>query len=312
MTDPTVIFFGTPDFALAPLRALDDLGMRPLAVVTQPDRPVGRKARITAPPVKQYALERDIEVLQPLRCDEPAFEARLGALEPDLFVTAAYGAILPPSLLALPRLGAVNIHASLLPKYRGAAPIQAAIVQGETETGVTLMRMDEGLDTGDILAQLTCPIPQDMTAGELFDELADLSYQLVCRFMPLVVEGALEGKPQDASRATMTHCLSREDGRIDFNRSAREVHNLVRGLSPWPGAFTVLDGKRVKICRSALTETSVPRGSERPGSIFSHGTRMFVTCGDGVLELLEIQRASKPRTSCDCCAHNFRSGRCFD
>ena len=244
---------GTPDFAVPPLRRLIELGYDVAGVVCQPDRPGGRHLNLVAAPVKQLASQYGIKVLQPEKVRTPEFEAELRDLQPDLVVTAAYGRILPPAILAVPPNGCLNVHASLLPAYRGAAPIQWCLVRGETVTGITIMLMDEGMDTGPILAQKAIAIPPDMDAGQLSDQLSDLGAEMLPDVIDQWLSGRIKPTPQDASAAFTIPMLTRESGAIDWTQPAGAIHNLVRGLYPWPGAYTWCGEKRLKIHRARVS-----------------------------------------------------------
>ena len=310
---PRLVYMGTPDFAVPPLEALLARGDDVVAVVCQPDRPQGRHMTLAAPPVKQLAVKAGIPVLQPEKLRDGTFEMALRAFSPDLVVTAAYGRILPPAILAVPARGCLNIHASLLPAYRGAAPIQWSIVRGETKTGVTIMLMDEGMDTGPILAQEAVPIPPDMNAGELSDQLSALGARMITEVIDSYLAGHITPRPQDPARAFAIPMLTREHGQIDWTRPARDVHNQIRGLYPWPGAYTVCQGKRLKIHRSALNEdadaVSAASGLAAGTICLCSPRAISVACGSGVLDLLEIQSESGKRMHCRDCAHNYRFGQ---
>ena len=310
---PRLVYMGTPDFAVPPLEALLARGDDVAAVVCQPDRPQGRHMALAAPPVKQRAVKAGIPVLQPEKLRDGTFEMALRAFSPDLVVTAAYGRILPPAILAVPAHGCLNIHASLLPAYRGAAPIQWSIVRGEKKTGVTIMLMDEGMDTGPILAQEAVPIPPDMNAGELSDQLSALGARMITEVIDSYLAGHITPRPQDPARAFAIPMLTREHGQIDWTRPARDVHNQIRGLYPWPGAYTVCQGKRLKIHRSALNEdadaVSAASGLAAGTICLCSPRAISVACGSGVLDLLEIQTESGKRMHCRDCAHNYRFGQ---
>lgn len=289
-----IIFMGTPDFAVPSLRRLIADGHEVTLAVTQADKPVGRKQILTPPPVKEYALSEGIPVYQPatLKTDEAL--DRLTAERPDVIVVAAYGKILPKTVLELPRFGCVNVHASLLPKYRGAAPIQWAVLNGDKETGVTTMQMAEGLDTGDILLTSRRAIPHDMTAGELFDLLSQDGADLLSETLTRLEAGDLTPTPQegDSCYASM---LSKADSEMDWTRPAEALHNQVRGLYPWPVAVCGWNGKRLKIHRARdMDPADVCQGdslntSVTPGTV-ACGAPLCIACGDGRwLELLEVQ-----------------------
>ncbi len=301
----TIVYMGTPEFAVAPLRALLEAGMDVVGVVTQPVRPRGRGRRPSPSPVEAFARARGIGVFTPRRLKDEEFLADLKALRPDLIVVVAYGKILPAEVLGLPRLGCLNLHASLLPRYRGAAPINYAIMNGETETGLTTMLMDEGMDTGPILMKERVSIGPDETAGELTARLSEVGGGLLVRTVEALVRGEVDAEPQDDSLATYAPSLKKEDGLIDWTRSAEDIKNLVRGVSPWPGAHTRWRGRVLKIHRVrtsdggdvAVRETGEGEGA-RPGTIVSLGREGFIVqCGRGLLEVLELQPENKRRMS---------------
>ncbi len=245
-----MIFMGTPDFARAALEKIIEAGHEVLLVVTQPDKPKGRSGELQISEVKACALENGISVFQPVRIKEADSVAYLKQFDADIYVVAAFGQILSQEILDIPRFGCVNIHASLLPKYRGAAPIQQAIIDGEKETGVTIMQMAAGMDTGDILLQRTIPIAEDETGGSLFDKLSELGGELIVEALPRIENGELTPVPQDESRATKCGKLSKDMGKISFSKDAVTIANLVRGLNPWPSAFTYFNKKMLKIWRA--------------------------------------------------------------
>jgi methionyl-tRNA formyltransferase len=295
MSRPRALFFGTPDFAVPSLRALHALA-DVACVVTQPDRPKGRGMKLAPPPVKVLATQLGIPVVQPSKVRTPEFAASLRELKADVAVVIAYGRILPPAVLTAPRLGSVNVHASLLPKLRGAAPIQWAIVRGETETGVCLMQMDEGLDTGPVLACAKLAIDPDETAGELSPRLAALGAELVTRELPRLLAGELAPAPQDHARASIAPLLKKEDGAVDWSLPARAVHDRVRGLSPWPSAYTQLDGARIKLHRTRVCDEQ--RAHAEPGAVLRASRDLIeVACGTGSLQLLELQLEGGRRLS---------------
>jgi methionyl-tRNA formyltransferase len=295
-----LVFCGTPRFAVPTLEALLAAGHEVPLVVTQPDRPVGRTKELTAPPVKIAALAAGIEVTQPEKIrDNQEFRARLEAIAPDAIVVVAYGRIIPPWMLVLPRLGCINLHASLLPRYRGAAPIQWAVAMGDVFTGNTTMLLEEGLDTGPILLQQALAIGTEQTAAELFDVLAEGGAPLVVKTLAGLAEGTIEPKPQNHAGATLAPILTREDGRMDFAaRTATELKNRWRGFQPWPGAFTTLVGKKLIVHRLATAEPSslaLPTSAD-PGLIHVESHRLFIACAQNTwLELLDVQLEGKKR-----------------
>ena len=286
-----IVFMGTPDFAVPCLKALIDDGNEIPAVFTQPDKPKGRGYAMTPPPVKVCALEHDIPVFQPNTLRDGEALGIMSELEPDMIVVVAYGKILPKEILELPRLGCVNVHASLLPEYRGAAPIQWAVLDGKKKTGVTAMLMDVGLDTGDMLMKAELEIGENETADELHDRLSELGAELIVRTVHSAQEGRLVREKQDDSRSTYASMLTKEMSVIDFRRPASEVHNKVRGLNSWPGASAVFGGKRIKIHR-----TLVRSEKGEPGQVLSLEP-LVVACGEGSVELKEVQPEGKKRMS---------------
>ncbi|MEW6457533.1 MAG: methionyl-tRNA formyltransferase [Bacillota bacterium] len=291
---PALVFMGTPDFAVPALRALVESEFRVLRVVTQPDRPRGRGNKLAPGPVKAYALKQGLEILQPVNIRDHVFVDLIRELRPDFIVVAAFGRILPGVVLDIPRLGCVNVHASLLPRYRGAAPIHWAVMNGEPETGVTTMLMDEGLDTGDILLQEKTAIGPDDNFGVVHDRLAELGAVLLVRTLDRLTAGELVPRPQNESRATYAPPLRREHEVIDWTRTAEEIKNQVRGLDPWPGAHTMLNGRVLKVWRA---EIAGDRGGGRPGQVLLadpvHG--LVVSTGAGAVRLLEVQPAGRRR-----------------
>jgi methionyl-tRNA formyltransferase len=293
MSDIRIVFMGTPEFAVPSLRALAAAGYRIAAVVSQPDRPQGRKRLLAPTPVKAAAEELGIPVLQPERVRRPEAVEAIAAYKPDLIVTAAYGQILPKPLLDLPRLGCINVHGSLLPKYRGGAPIQRAIMNGETVTGVTIMYMAEGLDTGDMISRVDVPIEPDDTAGTLFAKLGEAGAELLVRTLPDIIAGTAEAVPQDDAEATYAPNLTREDERLDWSRGAKRLHDQVRGLVPFSGGFTLLNGEVFKVWKCRPAEAHGGPADASPGTIRAEAGRLLVATGDGWLELLEVQPAGK-------------------
>lgn len=288
-----IVFMGTPDFAVPCLQRLLEDGHEVPAVFTQPDKPVGRHAVLTPPPVKQLALSHGIPVYQPTKMRDGTVAALLRELAPDCLVVVAYGRILPQEILDVPPRGCVNIHGSLLPRYRGAAPIQWSVIRGETVTGVTSMFMDAGMDTGDIIDTLTTPIGGNETAGELFERLAPLGARLLSTTLAAIADGTVTRRPQNDAEATMAPMLEKAMGRLDLTRPARELHNQVRGMNPWPGAFCTAGGKTLKI-----HETRVIAGSGAPGTLLC-ADPVTVACGEGALQLVTVQPEGKPRMAAE-------------
>ncbi len=281
-----IAFLGTPAFAVPSLEMLFQAGHE-LTVFTQPDRPQGRHATLTPPPVKVFAEAHRIPVFQFEKIRTPEGVAQLRAFAPDLMVTAAFGQILSEENLSIPRHGCINVHASLLPKYRGAAPIQWAIIEGEKVTGVTTMLTDIGLDTGDILLKYETPIGENETAGELYDRLSVLGAQTLSDTIARLEAGTLSRQKQDESQATKCAMLKKEHGKLDFSWPVQKIHDRVRGVNPWPGAFALLSGQPLKIWRTRI----VPEKSElKNGTCFGDDRQgLFVAAQDGVLEILELQ-----------------------
>ena len=288
-----IVFMGTPDFAVPCLQRLLEDGHEVPAVFTQPDKPVGRHAVLTPPPVKQLALSHGIPVYQPTKMRDGTVAALLRELAPDCLVVVAYGRILPQEILDVPPRGCVNIHGSLLPRYRGAAPIQWSVIRGETATGVTSMFMDAGMDTGDIIDTLTTPIGENETAGELFERLAPLGARLLSTTLAAIADGTVTRRPQNDAEATMAPMLEKAMGRLDLTRPAQELHNQVRGMNPWPGAFCTAGGKTLKI-----HETRVAAGSGAPGTLLC-ADPVTVACGEGALQLVTVQPEGKPRMAAE-------------
>lgn len=284
-----LVFMGTPDFAVPSLKALADDGRYDIVgVVTQPDRPAGRGKRLTACPVKQFALERGLPVFQFERIRRPEGVEQLTALAPDVVVTAAFGQILSRELLDIPSYGTINVHASLLPRHRGAAPINWGILMGEREAGVTVMKTDVGMDTGDMLRSVTTPVGELETAGEMTERLSILGAQLLAETLPDYLEGKIEPVPQDGEKATYEPMLDKSMGEIDWSRPASEIACRVRGLNPWPCAYTDMDGGRLKLylaeavdCDEAVAPGTVVVSSPKEG--------LYVRCGEGALRVLQLQ-----------------------
>ena len=288
-----LIFMGTPDFAATVLEGLlDDANYDVLAVVTQPDRAVGRKKEIKMTPVKEVALAHNLPVYQPEKMSGSDEMAELMTLGADGIVTAAFGQFLPTKLLDSVDF-AVNVHASLLPKYRGGAPIHYAIINGDKEAGVTIMEMVKKMDAGDMIAKASTPITDEDNVGTMFEKLAVIGRDLLLKTLPDYIAGNIKPEPQDESKATFSPNITPEEERIDWNKSAREVFNHIRGLYPWPVAHTLLDGKRFKIYEASLAE-----GQGQPGQIIEKGKEtLVVATGDGAISLKTVQLAGKPRMS---------------
>ena len=288
-----VVFCGTPYFAVPTLERLVEAGFKLPLVVTQPDRPRGRGLELIPPPVKQRAVELSLPIAQPERIkNNEEFKTQLTALKPEAIVVVGYGRLIPQWMLDIPPLGNINLHASLLPKYRGAAPIQWAIASGETVTGVTTMKIDAGLDTGDILLQKELPIAATDTAETLAPRLAVVGADLMVETLLGSQDGDIHPRPQDHSRATLAPILRKEDGLIDFSRPAAEIVNRLRGFQPWPGAYTKFRGKNLHLWKAAVSEEYVPSAELK-----LHGDRLLAGCGQNTaLEILELQVEGKRRT----------------
>ena len=289
MTDKRVLFAGTPEFALASLRALVERDVRPVAVLTQPDRPAGRGKRLTASPVKRYALSRDIPVLQPTTLKDDDAVADIESYAPDILIVAAYGLILPQRVLDVPSQGCLNVHASLLPRWRGAAPIQAAILAGDAETGISLMSMTAGLDCGPVYATRSTPIAHDETAGELHDRLAALGGELLTDTLDDVLDGRIAAVDQDEDMATYAGKIAPADARLDWSLPASQLERRVRAFNPVPGAWFMHGDQRVKCWRARSVEGDGP-----PGSVLSASDDgVVVACGSGALSLESLQRPGR-------------------
>ena len=288
-----IIFMGTPDFAAASLEALIDSRHEIQAVVTQPDKPKGRKGELTPSPVKVIAKREGIKVYQPLKVRDEEFVKTLRAYNPDVMVVVAFGQIIPLSILEMPKYGCVNIHGSLLPKYRGAAPIQWAVLDGEKETGITTILMDEGIDTGDILLKKTIKIDTDETSGSLFDKLMALGAKTILETLDELEKGSLTPTKQGESPTAYAKMLTKAMGLIDFTKPAKELDCFVRGMDPWPSAYTLLAGKTLKLWKVRAVE-----GGGKAGSVIEIDKESFtIACGEGAIEVLEVQLEGKKRMS---------------
>jgi len=286
-----IIFMGTPELAATSLGALlREPAFQIVAVVTQPDRPKGRDLKLQPSPVKQLALSAGLPVLQPVKARDEQFIAELRTLHPDLIAVAAFGQILPKGILDLPRWGCLNVHTSLLPKYRGASPIQSAILNGETETGVTIMKMDVGLDTGDILTQRTTPIRDEDNAATLHDRLAQLGAELLVQTIPDYVSSKIQPCPQQHELATHVAKIKKEDGRIDWQQPARAIWNRIRAFTPWPGAFTFLPAQPQPQLLKLWQAEVVPGQGTAGEVLFADKTGIVIGCGEGALRVTQMQR----------------------
>ncbi len=289
-----MVFMGTPEFAVPSLRALAE-GPYMVTVVTQPDRPTGRGARVTPPPVKVAAGELGLPVIQPESLRDSDFRERIAAMRPEVTVLVAYGEYVAPALLDLPRRGSINLHPSLLPRWRGSTPIQSAILAGDTETGVSMIRMDRGLDTGPIIAQRSTPISPEETHPQLSTRLAALGAALLADVLPLWLRGEVEAVPQPEEGATLTRTLSKEDGLLDWTMSTDELSRRVRAMQPWPGTYTYWGDRMLKVLSARPLPSS---GGSAPGTVIvlageGRASRVAVQAGEGLLELLQVQLAGK-------------------
>ena len=292
-----IVFMGTPDFAVPALEALHNSEHEVALVVTQPDRPKGRGRKLTAAPVKKFAQSHQYPVFQPESLKSPEAQQPLAAVHPDLLVVIAFGHVLPAAVLEIPKYGAINSHASLLPKYRGPAPIQWAVINGDRETGVTTMMMDTGVDTGDILMTAREPIGPEDTAGQMHDRLALVGADLLITTLDALAQGTLPPIVQDAEQATYAPLLKKRDGQIDWRKPAAAIESFIRGVSPWPGAFTFHGGKRIKVYKARPIDG---RTNHQPGTVIeSFPGDLWIATGEGVLSIQELQGASGKRLAVD-------------
>ena len=279
-----ILFMGTPDIAAECLKALYAAGHEICGVYTRRDKPVGRKQVLTAPPVKQVALEHGTPVFQPRTLRDGSEDENIRTLAPELIVVVAYGCILPASVLSIPKHGCINLHVSLLPKYRGSAPVQWSVLNGDPETGVSIMQMDEGLDTGDVLRCEKIAIDPEETSGELFDRVTAVGARVLCEIIPAIAQGSLKPMAQDHAHATLAPMLSKEMAEFHLTDTAEHIHNWVRGMNPWPGAwFVTSGGKKLKVnqCRVAAS------AGEAPGTVLATKP-LTVACGEGAVQLLQV------------------------
>jgi len=300
-----IVFMGTPELAGESLNALlREPAFQIIAAVTQPDRPKGRDLKLTPSPVKEIALRAGLPVLQPLKARDENFIAELRALQPELIAVAAFGQILPKAILDLPRHGCLNVHTSLLPKYRGASPIQTAILNGDIETGVTIMKMDAGLDTGDILTQRSTPIRDEDNAATLHDRLAQIGAELLVQAIPDYVAGKIAPRPQPAEGVSHSKKITKEDGRIDWQQPARVIWNRIRAFTPWPGAYTFLPAQPQPALLK-IWQAEVVSQSGKPGEVLSAGRDgIVIGCGEGALRLTTLQREGGRKMT----AHEYLAG----
>lgn len=297
-----IIFMGTPDFAVGTFEALRRAGYEIVLAVTQPDKPKGRGKAMQFPPVKEAALAAGIPVYQPRRVREPECIEYLRQFDADICVVVAFGQILPKEILEMPKYGCVNVHASLLPKYRGAAPIQWAVIDGLKETGVTTMRMDEGLDTGDMIMTARVTLAEDETGGSLFDRLSQVGAELCVRTLQALADGTAAFTPQDHAQATHTTMIKKQMGQIDWKMPAVEIERLIRGLNPWPSAYTCLNGKTLKIWKADVEQGM----DQEPGTVAAvTKDRILVQTGEGALALAEVQLEGKKRMPVDAFLRGF-------
>lgn len=288
-----IVFMGTPEFAVPCLQKIIDEGHEVLAVVTQPDKPKGRGKKLSMPPVKELALKYDIEVYQPLKAREESFVNKLKEINPDLIVVVAFGQILPKSILDIPNFGCVNVHASLLPKYRGAAPLNWVIINGEEKTGVTTMYMDVGLDTGDMILKSEIPLDDEITAGELHDKMMIDGADVLKETIQLIAQGKAPREKQNDDETCYSPIMDKSLGNIDWSKSAKDIHNLVRGVNPWPSAYTTYGDQTMKIWKTKVLDKN---SDKTPGSILNVDKDGLDVCtGQGVIRISEIQMSGKKR-----------------
>lgn len=293
-----IVFMGTPDFSVGTLEAILAAGHQVAAVVTQPDKPKGRGKALQATPVKEAALAHGLTVYQPRKVREDSFLEELKKINPDVIVVVAFGQIIPRTILELPKFGCINVHASLLPKYRGAAPIQWAVIDGEEVSGVTIMRMDAGLDTGDMLSKVEVPLAEDETGGSLFDKLSEAGARQLVQTLNRLEDGTVQPEKQPEESPTgYARMITKADGLIDWTKDAKSIERLIRGLNPWPSAFTRLEGKNLKIWKAAVQEQD---SGLAPGTVISAGREgLSVQTGQGRLNILELQLEGKKRMEAD-------------
>lgn len=294
-----IVYMGTPDFAVPPLAALVEAGYEVTAVITQPDKPKGRGKTLLPTPVKEEAMKHEITVYQPQKVRDPEFVEVLKNLAPDMIVVAAFGQIIPKEILDMPKYGCINIHASLLPKYRGAAPIQQAVIDGEKESGVTIMKMGMGLDTGDMISQAVVTLSEDETGGSLFDRLAETGASLLIQTIPSIENGtATYTKQPEESPTPYAAMITKKMGLLDFSRNAEVLERLVRGMNPWPSAYTYLNNKTLKVWKAVVEDAE--SGKVAPGTIVGVDKKgIHVACGEKILVLQEVQLEGKKRMETD-------------
>ncbi len=307
------VFMGTPDFAVPPLHALIEAGYEVAAVVTQPDKPKGRGKTLLPTPVKEEALMYEIPVYQPQKVrNNQEFLETLKEINPDIIIVAAFGQIIPKEVLDLPKYGCINIHASLLPKYRGAAPIQQAVIDGEKESGVTIMQMGEGLDTGDMISKIIIPLAPEETGGSLFGKLAQAGAELLIKTLPSIEQGTAERvKQPEESPTPYASMITKQMGLMDFSKSAEELERLVRGLNPWPSAYTFMNGKTLKVWKCRVSDKQTDAA---PGTVFlTDKEGIHAACGKGSLILTEVQLEGKKRMETEAFlrGYHIEDGTCF-
>lgn len=288
-----IVFMGTPEFAVPCLQKIIDEGHEVLAVVTQPDKPKGRGKKLAMPPVKELALKYNIDVYQPVKAREESFVEKLKEINPELIVVVAFGQILPKSILDIPKFGCVNVHASLLPKYRGAAPLNWVIINGEEKTGVTTMYMDVGLDTGDMILKSEIPLDDEITAGELHDKMMIDGANVLKETIELIAQGKAPREKQNDDETCYSPIMDKTLGNIDWNKSAKDIHNLVRGVNPWPSAYTTYENQTMKIWKTKVVDKN---SDKAPGTILKVDKEgIEVNTGNGVIQISEIQMSGKKR-----------------
>lgn len=288
-----IVFMGTPEFAVPCLQKIIDEGHEVLAVVTQPDKPKGRGKKLAMPPVKELALKYNLDVYQPVKAREESFVEKLKEINPELIVVVAFGQILPKSILDIPKFGCVNVHASLLPKYRGAAPLNWVIINGEEKTGVTTMYMDVGLDTGDMILKSEIPLDDEITAGELHDKMMIDGANVLKETIDLIAQGKAPREKQNDDETCYSPIMDKTLGNIDWNKSAKDIHNLVRGVNPWPSAYTTYENQTMKIWKTKVVDKN---SDKAPGTILKVDKEgIEVNTGNGVIQISEIQMSGKKR-----------------
>lgn len=293
-----LVFMGTPDFSVGTLQALIEAGHEIVGVVTQPDKPKGRGKTLLPTPVKAVALEHNLPVYQPERARDPQFVELMQSLAPEAIIVVAFGQILPKAILDLPKYGCINVHASLLPEYRGAAPIQWAVIDGKKESGVTIMRMNEGLDTGDMISKTVVPLAEDETGGSLFDKLSEEGAKLCVTTLEEIAAGrAVYEKQPEESTTDYARMIDKKMGEIDWTQSAEKIEQLIRGLNPWPSAYTYLNGKSLKIWKAEVLEEM---SEEQPGHVVkAEKDKLYIQTGKGILNVQELQLEGKKRMETD-------------